>query len=228
MTGRVAAVVPAAGRGDRLGGGTAKALRQLRGEPLLVHAVRALLVAAEVVVVAAPPADARAVVEFLRPVVGPDVLLIVTPGGETRRESVRRCLRELPDDVDVVLVHDAARPLVPAGVVHAVVAAVRAGRDAVVPVLELADTVKQVGDDGRVLRTLARTDLRAVQTPQGFRPALLLDAHARASGDATDDAALVEELGCPVWTVPGADEAVKVTRPLDLVLAEAILAARGG
>jgi 2-C-methyl-D-erythritol 4-phosphate cytidylyltransferase len=127
----------------------------------------------------------------------------------------------------VVLVHDAARPLAPPELADAVVATIRAGADAVVPGVALADTVKQVDPAGRVEATPDREVLRAVQTPQGFLRAVLQEAHAAASGaSATDDAGLVEQLGRTVLVVPGSEEAFKVTRPLDLVLAEAVLARR--
>lgn len=125
--------------------------------------------------------------------------------------------------VEVVLVHDAARPLTPPALVAAVVAAVRAGHRAVVPVLPVADTIKRVDDAGRVLATVDRSALRAVQTPQGFAHDLLLDAHraAEAAGAvATDDAGLVEALGEPVHTVVGDALAFKVTTPWDQRLAE--------
>ena len=227
MTGRVAAVVPAAGRGERLGGGPAKALREIAGAPLLLHAVRALTAAPSVdlVVVSAPAESVETVRALLDPGAG------VVAGGPTRPESVRCALVALPDDVDVVLVHDAARPFVPASVVEAVIAAVRGGHDAVVPVLPVTDTIKRVAPDGRVLATLRRDELVAVQTPQGFLRSVLVEAHQRAADDiaddATDDAVLVERLGCPVWTVAGAEEAFKVTTPADLVRAEAMLADLG-
>ncbi|MBA3744975.1 2-C-methyl-D-erythritol 4-phosphate cytidylyltransferase, partial [Sporichthya sp.] len=125
-----------------------------------------------------------------------------------------------------VLVHDAARPLVPVELVDAVAAAVRAGAEAVIPALPVADTIKQV-EGGLVVATPDRSGLAAVQTPQGFSREVLEKAHAAATGDtATDDAGLVERLGLPVRTVPGSEEAFKVTRPVDLLLAEAILARR--
>ncbi|MHB8340153.1 MAG: IspD/TarI family cytidylyltransferase, partial [Mycobacteriales bacterium] len=124
-------------------------------------------------------------------------------------------------------VHDAARPLVPAGLVEAVVAAVRAGADAAVPGLPMADTVKSVDTDGWVVATLARDGLRSVQTPQAFRWAALAAAHARAGSgsapEATDDAALVEAAGGRVRVVAGDPLALKVTTPTDLRLAEALL-----
>ncbi len=225
-----AAVVPAAGRGERLGPGTPKALRLLGGVPLLVHAVRALSAARSVdrVVVAAPPdgvAEVRALLTDHE--VGAEVSVVA--GGATRQESVRRALGALPADVDVVLVHDAARPLAPVELVDRVAAAVRGGADAVVPGLPVADTVKRVDPAGRVEETVDRAALRAVQTPQGFRRAVLEAAHAAADGavtDVTDDAGLVERAGGTVVVVPGDEEAFKVTRPLDLLLAEAVLARR--
>jgi 2-C-methyl-D-erythritol 4-phosphate cytidylyltransferase len=235
---RTAAVIPAAGRGLRLGPGAPKALRALSGTPILVHAVRAMTRSRSVslVVVVAPPDGAdevrRLLDEHTAPSETSDVLVV--PGGETRQDSVRLGLAALPDDVDSVLVHDAARPLVPVETVDAVAAAVREGAPAVVPAVPLADTVKQVRvrDDGGpepVTGTPERSRLRAVQTPQGFELKVLAAAHAQVAreGDgATDDAGMVERLGVEVVVVPGHDEAFKVTRPLDLVLAEAVLARR--
>lgn len=216
----VGALVPAAGRGERLGPGAPKALRELAGEPLLVHAVRALRACPDVgpVVVAAPADD----VDGVRALV-PDSLVVA--GGAERSDSVRLALAALPDDVDLVLVHDAARCLVPVGVVARVVEALRAGAAAVVPVLPVADTVKEVDGD-RVVRTVPRGGLRAVQTPQGFRRDALERAHAAGGAGATDDASMVEALGLQVTTVAGDEEAFKVTRPLDLLLAEAVLRGR--
>ncbi|MFC6597141.1 2-C-methyl-D-erythritol 4-phosphate cytidylyltransferase [Kitasatospora paranensis] len=237
----VAAVVPAAGRGERLGPGAPKALRELGGVPLLVHAVRALTRSRAVglVVVAAPPGGVAEVAALLdgHGLAGKDVRVV--PGGATRQESVRLGLAAIPADVGTVLVHDAARPLVPVEVVDAVVAAVRAGAEAVVPAVPLADTVKRVeprepGTPEPVLDTPDRAVLRAVQTPQGFRRSALHDVHERALAEesagglppVTDDAGLIERFGGRVVVVPGHEEAFKVTRPLDLVLAEAVLARR--
>ncbi|WP_043265603.1 2-C-methyl-D-erythritol 4-phosphate cytidylyltransferase [Streptomyces sp. CT34] len=233
---RAAAVIPAAGRGVRLGPGTPKALRTLGGTPMLVHAVRAMAASRAVshIVVVAPPDGPEEVRRLLdaHPLADRTELVVV-PGGATRQESVRLGLAALPDGIDVVLVHDAARPLVPVDTVDAVIAAVRAGAPAVVPALPLADTVKQVeprpqGTPEPVVGTPERALLRAVQTPQGFDPATLRKAHDTVvEGEgATDDAGLVERLGVPVVLVPGHEEAFKVTRPLDLVLAEAVLARR--
>ena len=224
MTGAavVGAIVPAAGLGVRLGPGAPKALRDLAGEPLLVHAVRGLRACPQIgpVVVAAPAPDVEEVARLLAAY---DVLVVA--GGAQRQDSVRLALAALPREVDLVLVHDAARCLVPAPVVEAVVEALHAGAAAVIPVLPMSDTVKQV-DGTRVVGTLDRAVLRAVQTPQGFRRDVLERAHAASCSAATDDAWLVEALGEVVSTVPGNDEGFKITRPLDLVLAEAVLALR--
>ena len=234
---RTAAVIPAAGRGVRLGPGAPKALRALGGTPMLIHAVRAMAASRHVslVVVVAPPDGAPEVRHLLDEHALPERTdFLVVPGGGTRQESVRLGLDALPEDVGVVLVHDAARPLVPVDTVDAVIEAVRDGAPAVVPALPLADTVKEVepgapGEPEPVLSTPVRARLRAVQTPQGFDRDTLMRAHEEValSGEgATDDAGMVERLGAPVVVVPGHEEAFKVTRPLDLVLAEAVLARR--
>lgn len=196
---------------------------------MLVHAVRALAASrvVDLVVVAAPEDDVEAVTSMLADQEFSAEVVVVT-GGPTRQDSVARALLGLPDDVDVVLVHDAARPLVPAEVVGSVVSAVRSGHPAVVPGLPVVDTIKQVDAACDVERTVDRESLRAIQTPQGFDRAVLQRAHAAADLDAvaTDDAGLVERLGTRVHVVPGHEEAFKVTTPLDVVIAEAILARR--
>ncbi|AEV88915.1 2-C-methyl-D-erythritol 4-phosphate cytidylyltransferase [Actinoplanes sp. SE50] len=220
--GDVAVVVPAAGAGLRLGPGGPKALRLLDGEPLLVHAVRRLAAAAPVrmIVVAAPPAEVDAVSALLAPVAP----VTVVPGGAERQESVAAALAVVPPDVPIVLVHDAARCLTPPSVTERVAAAVRDGADAVIPVLPVVDTIKEVAADATVLGTVDRSVLRAVQTPQGFRASVLRAAHRAAADSHTDDAGAVEKLGIPVLCVPGSDLALKITRPIDLALATHLLA----
>ena len=220
-----ACIVPAAGRGDRLGPGTPKALRLLAGEPILVHAVRSAVASGvvDLVAVAAPPSEVDDVRDLLKPH-APE--LVVVAGGPTRKASVAAALAEMPGAVDVVLVHDAARCLTPPELFAAVTNAVRRGADAAVPVLPVADTIKQVHGD-EVLATLDRSDLYAVQTPQAFRRAVLDHAHATVDEDATDDAGLAERAGAAVHVIAGDDEAFKITRPLDLLLAEIVLSRRG-
>ncbi|MGC5289144.1 2-C-methyl-D-erythritol 4-phosphate cytidylyltransferase [Micromonospora sp. DT231] len=223
--GDVAVLVPAAGAGVRLGPGRPKALRLLAGEPLLVHAVRRLAAAPSVhtIVVAAPVADVQAVRELLAPVAP----VIVVPGGAERQASVAAALAAVPAGPTIVLVHDAARALTPPELVESVAAAVRDGRDAVIPVLPVVDTIKEVGAGEVVLGTVDRSALRAVQTPQGFRRAVLSAAHAAAGDPLTDDAGLVEKQGVTVSCVPGSEYALKITRPFDLALAEHLLGASG-
>jgi len=226
-SGRVAALVPAAGRGERLGPGAPKALRELSGSPMLVHAVKALAASplVDLVVVAAPAES----VEQVRSLLGGSEIgaeLAVVAGGETRPESVARALINLPHDVDVVLVHDAARPLVPVEVVSSVAAAVREGHPAVIPVLPMVDTIRSVDAGGSITGTVPRDQLRAVQTPQGFQRSVLQRAHAEVDDSVTDDAGMVESLGIPLHAVEGHEESFKVTRPMDIVLAEAVIAKR--
>jgi 2-C-methyl-D-erythritol 4-phosphate cytidylyltransferase len=221
---RVAALVPAAGQGVRLAAGMPKAFVSLCGRPLLWHCVQGLLASGcvDVVVVAVGAQhhdQARAAVATAG-----DRVRIVT-GGVYRCDSVRVALRTVPD-VEVVLVHDAARCLTPVSVIQAVVHAVLAGQRAVVPVLTVVDTIKQVDPDGRVVGTLDRAALRVAQTPQGFAGDLLRRAHQAPSGPVTDDAGLVEALGVTVATLPGHPHAFKITTPFDLVLAEAVAGAR--
>ncbi len=148
-------------------------------------------------------------------------------GGETRAASVRAGLTAVPDDADVIVVHDAARPLANALLFESVVSAVGSdGAAGVIPVLAVADTLKRVLGD-RVQSTVDRHGLVTVQTPQGFEAAALRAAH-RAEGEATDDAGLLERLGVAVCTVPGDARNVKITRPEDLELAELFLHAVHG
>ena len=225
LRGDVTVLVPAAGLGTRLGPGEPKALRHLGGVSLLVHAVRRLCEATSVgsIVVAAPPGCAAEVAELLAGQVADHVRLDVVEGGATRQLSVGAALAASPKSYPIVLVHDAARAFAPADLVERVADAVRSGHAAVIPVLPVTDTIKQVDASGHVVATLDRTALRAVQTPQGFRRDVLEAAHRAAVDAHTDDAGLVERLGVRVFAVPGADEALKITRPGDLALAETLL-----
>jgi 2-C-methyl-D-erythritol 4-phosphate cytidylyltransferase len=227
-----AAIIPAAGLGLRLGGETPKAFREVGGESLVVHAVRGLKAATAIdlacFVIAVPAGTEDVVFKQLEPYVG-SVRLEVVAGGTERSDSVRAALEAVPvDGIDCILVHDAARSFVPPEVIERVVAAVRAGAAAVVPVVPVTDTIKRVDPGGRVVDTPDRSALVAVQTPQGFEPSLLRRAHAAEVVGVTDDAMLCERLGVTVQTVEGSEDAFKITRPRDLVLAESILAERRG
>lgn len=226
----VGIIVVAAGSGQRLGHGIPKARVVCGGRTLLEHALDGVLSSglAGHVVVVLPEQD-----HVLEDVVsrasrsGSAVSGVI--GGSTRSASVRAGLDALPQNIGIVLVHDAARPLAPTSVFERVAAAVRSGSAAVIPVLPVVDTVKVVS--GRsVLSTLDRSSLRAVQTPQGFDAARLRAAHtdaAAAHEAVTDDAMLMEARGAPVHVVDGDPLAFKITTPLDLLVAEAVLASGG-
>ncbi|MBO0610965.1 2-C-methyl-D-erythritol 4-phosphate cytidylyltransferase [Myceligenerans salitolerans] len=224
------AILTAAGSGARLGRHLPKALVELGGVPLVLHAARRLAASrvVDALVVTAPDGSGDVVARTLAdPAV--TVPVTVVDGGPTRQASVAAGLAAAGTGHDVVIVHDAARPLVPPDLVQRVVAAVRAGHDAVVPGLPVTDTVKQVapgGDAELVLSTPDRAGLRAVQTPQGFTRDLLERAHKAGqdrSGSeadaATDDAGLVEALGEPVHMVRGDAAAAKITTERDLRIA---------
>jgi 2-C-methyl-D-erythritol 4-phosphate cytidylyltransferase len=204
------AIVVAAGTGTRFG--APKQFADLGGRPLVSWSLEtARKVCAGVVLVL--PADAA-------PSDWP--VERVVSGGATRSESVRAGLAAVPDDADIIAVHDAARPLARPELWAAVLGAVASGADGAVPASSVSDTVKEIGPDGRLV-TLDRSRLVAVQTPQAFRAGALRRAH-RALGDATDDAALVEAAGGRVVLVEGSPDNLKVTRPADLIVAAALAA----
>jgi 2-C-methyl-D-erythritol 4-phosphate cytidylyltransferase len=222
----VVAVVVAAGAGVRLGGTEPKALRLLNGRPLISHCLAGL---------AAGGVDQAVVVVAAGAQGGFEAALADSPipagyvfGGDDRAASVEAGLAAIAGDRELdkcrhVLVHDAARALVPGAVVAGVIAALRAGARGCVPVVPVVDTVRQLTPDGSVV--MDRSQLRLVQTPQGFERAVLVDAlrQARLSGlQITDDASAVAVLGVPIALVDGSRDALKVTEPLDLVMAEAI------
>lgn len=201
--------------GVRLGAGMPKALVRVGGRTLVEHAVdRATAGRAPAAVVVVAPATHLAEFERLVPQVR------VIPGGAERTDSVAAGLAALPADVDIVLVHDAARALAPASLFDAVAAAVAAGADAVVPGVPVSDTIKQVDAVGSVVHTPDRARLRAAQTPQGFRRSALQTAHSRGGGAATDDATLIERAGGTVQVIDGDPLAMKITLPPDIDAAE--------
>ncbi|MEA2403450.1 MAG: 2-C-methyl-D-erythritol 4-phosphate cytidylyltransferase [Thermoleophilaceae bacterium] len=210
----VVGIVPAAGRGERLGAGSPKAFVVCGGRPLIEWSLDVLRDACDRVVVAVPPGEES----------GPDQVA----GGASRSESVRAALAAAPE-ATVAVVHDAARPLITRGLVDRCVAEVRAGWDGAVAAAPMTDTVKEAGDDGGVVRTLDRSRLWRIQTPQVFAADVLrraLDADAAVLAAATDDSSLVEAAGGRVRVVEAPPENIKVTRPVDLALAEALLGDR--
>jgi 2-C-methyl-D-erythritol 4-phosphate cytidylyltransferase len=220
------AILVAAGRGERMGATRPKAFLSLAGQTLLERSARALTAAPSVagVVAVVPAGDIDEARDLCEALAKP---CEVVAGGERRQDSVRAGLAALPPGFDgVVLVHDAARPLVSIALVEAVVLAARE-HGAAIPVVPLADTIKQVGD-GRVAATVDRDRLAAAQTPQGFRVDLLAHAYERAFADGvvlTDESMALERLGAPVACVPGSSRNRKLTTPDDLAWAERVLRA---
>jgi 2-C-methyl-D-erythritol 4-phosphate cytidylyltransferase len=206
----VVGIVPAGGSGERLGADRPKAFVVCAGRPLLEWSVEVLREVCDRVVVAAPA-------PFLRPG--------WVEGGSSRSASVRNALAAAPEATTVV-VHDAARPLVQRDLVERCVAALEPGVDGAIAATRMTDTVKEAGPDGRVLRTLDRSALWAIQTPQVFRADVLrraLERDEMALAAATDDASLVEEMGGTVRVVDAPPENIKVTRETDLRMVEALL-----
>ncbi|OAE00784.1 2-C-methyl-D-erythritol 4-phosphate cytidylyltransferase [Arthrobacter sp. OY3WO11] len=239
-----AVILVAAGSGQRLGYGIPKAAVPLGGEPILMHALRGIVASGtgSQVCIALPPGEdtlRRLCEEFRQELADGGPLLTIVDGGATRAESVRAGMAALMDGIEAVLVHDAARALTPESVFHRVTDALAAGAAAVIPAVAVVDTVKTVaattGKDAGlapevVTGTAPREELRAVQTPQGFHLDTLLKAHEAArsldqkeSAAVTDDAMLVEMLGIPVHVVRGSTQSLKITTPLDLILAEGLL-----
>jgi 2-C-methyl-D-erythritol 4-phosphate cytidylyltransferase len=219
------AILVAAGRGERMGPGRPKAFLELAGQALVLRSALVFDAAPSVgqIVAVVPEAEVEAARALL---VSVRKLVAVVPGGERRQDSVLLGLKQAPEGFDgVVLVHDAARPLVDVALVEGV-AREAAGSGAAIPVLPVADTVKRVRD-GLVVETLDRDELGAAQTPQGFRFALLVEAYEAARRDRvtlTDEAMAVERLGAPVRAVPGSPRNRKITTPEDLAWAEGVLA----
>jgi 2-C-methyl-D-erythritol 4-phosphate cytidylyltransferase len=208
----VVGIVPAGGSGERLGADRPKAFVVCAGRPLVEWSVDVLRAVCDRVVVAAPPPYDRE----------PDYVR----GGDSRSASVRNALEAAPE-ASVYVVHDAARPLITRDLVERCIAALEPGIDGAIAAVRMTDTVKEVGSDDRVMRTVDRSPLWSIQTPQVFRADVLrsaLERDATALAAATDDAALVEDAGGVIKVVEAYPENIKVTRESDLRIAEALLA----
>lgn len=217
------AIIVAAGLGERFGGEYPKAFAKLGGRPLLAESIERLEASdwIESIVVVAPVEWEEPVI-LLAEEVGAGKVTASVPGGATRADSVRIGLAEVPAEVGVVLVHDAARPLLPPEVIERVISALGEGWEGVVPALPVPDTLKRVDGDA-VTETLERSGVYAVQTPQAFTAEALRRGLA-GDGDATDCAGLVERAGGRVRVVPGDPRLLKVTTPADLELVERLIA----
>lgn len=208
----IAAIIAAAGSGERFGASIPKALVQLGDRTLIEHAVSSLLTVADQIIITAPLGYESAISKLVG-----DEILVVT-GGSTRSESVRIGLSQIAEGTEYVLVHDAARALATSALAQRVIKTLQGGDVAVIPGLAQTDTVKVVDTHGFVTSTPDRVNLRRVQTPQGFSALVLKQAHASAL-DATDDGALVEALGLKVRIIEGEERAIKITTPSDLATA---------
>jgi 2-C-methyl-D-erythritol 4-phosphate cytidylyltransferase / 2-C-methyl-D-erythritol 2,4-cyclodiphosphate synthase len=211
-----AAIIAAAGSGERFGATLPKALISLGNRTLIEHAVAALAPVASEIVICVPAGYEKQIQDL----VGDDITVVV--GGTTRSDSVRAGIAALSGKSKYVLVHDAARALASTELAQRVLTSLEKGEVAVIPGLELIDTVKSIDASGHVIATPERASLRRVQTPQGFEFAILKKAHESAA-EATDDGALVEALGHTVLIIKGEERAIKVTTPADLATALSIL-----
>jgi 2-C-methyl-D-erythritol 4-phosphate cytidylyltransferase len=227
----VGVVIVAAGSGSRAGGTGGNELKQFRwvgGKPMLLHSVQAFHARRDVamVVCVLPKAFVGDPPPWLFQC---DIdRLLISVGGRERTESVANGLEDMPDEVNVVLIHDAARPFVNNATIDRVIAEARCGRGAVAA-LPVVDTLKEVDESGRIIRTVDRTTLWRAQTPQGFPRDLIEQAHARARAEhvnATDDAALFERLGLPVVVVRGSERAMKITDEEDFARADALFSVK--
>jgi 2-C-methyl-D-erythritol 4-phosphate cytidylyltransferase len=224
---RIAAIVPAAGMGTRMGLNTPKQFLELDGVPILIFTLRRLAASALLTEfwIASPEEHIAALSERVsqEPLGRP---VRVVAGGETRQESVGRALREIPDEVELVVVHDAVRPFVTREMVERVVAEARACGAAIVgvPAIDTVKEVKRTGlpeDTALITATIPRERIVLAQTPQAFSARLLREAYNRADQDfvASDEASLVERLGNEVHVVLGSERNLKITRPADMELA---------
>jgi 2-C-methyl-D-erythritol 4-phosphate cytidylyltransferase len=220
----VGVVIVAGGASTRAGPGELKQLRWVAGKPMLMHSLQTFMARPDVVSVVCvlPPRYAGDPPPWIFQC---DVdRLMIAPGGATRTQSVANGLDDLPDEASIVLVHDAARPLVEDATIDRVVQHVRGGEPAIAA-LPVSDTIKEVDQTNHILRTVDRSTLWRAQTPQGFPREVIVRAHREAAAirlTATDDAALCERLGIGVAVVRGSERAMKITEEADFARLEAM------
>ena len=224
MTRDVGVIIVAGGKGSRAGGSELKQFRWIAGKPMLLHSVQTFQERDDVglVVVVLPHEHVGDPPPWLFQCDTERLLLSV--GGRERSDSVRNGLEDLPNDISIVVVHDAARPLVTLRMIDDVISEARKGRGAA-PGLPVVDTLKRIDQTGVIMDTIDRTDVVRIQTPQAFPRDMIEQAHASAVTEgitATDDAALCERLGMKVGVVPGSERAMKITTEADFIRAEAL------
>jgi 2-C-methyl-D-erythritol 4-phosphate cytidylyltransferase len=229
-TGTVVAVIPAGGIGQRMGTATAKQFMPLGGIPLLVHSLQVFEHCASIsqIILVVPNDDRERTLSDVVARHGITKVSKVVAGGATRQESVYHGLKETDPEAEIVVIHDAARPFVTVDLIERSIGTARNLGGAIVAV-RMKETVKQVGPNGQILRTVDRAQLWLAQTPQTFRRELLIEGYRKAESDgfqATDDAAVMERLGHKIAVVPGRWDNMKITTPEDFQMAEAILAGR--
>jgi 2-C-methyl-D-erythritol 4-phosphate cytidylyltransferase/2-C-methyl-D-erythritol 2,4-cyclodiphosphate synthase len=227
MNHSIAAIIAAGGTGTRIGALLPKQFLRVGGQPILVLAIESILALEQVVqVVVALPAEHVSQAESMLAGRCWRVPVVCIPGGPTRQESVRRGVLRVAADIDILLVHDAVRPFCDRETLARVVEAARRSGGAV-PGLPATETIQRVSRRGRVLKTPPREELFAIQTPQCFHSSILrtsLERAAQEGFEGTDESSIVRWAGHPVVVVPGSPENIKITRPLDLDIAESLLA----
>ena len=220
----VGVIIVAGGKGTRAGGEELKQFRWVAGKPMLLHSLQLFQQREDVgmVIVVLPHEHVGDPPPWLFQ--SDTERLLLSVGGRERSDSVRNGLEDLPDEAEIVVVHDAARPFATLKMIEDVIAEARSGNGAA-PGLPVTDTLKRVGGDGQITDTIDRAGLVRIQTPQAFPRAMIEQAHRDAFRDgisATDDAALCERLGMRVVVVPGSERAMKITSESDFVRAEAL------
>lgn len=220
----VGVIIVAGGKGSRAGGDELKQFRWVAGKPMLLHSLQLFQQRADVcmVIVVLPHEHVGDPPPWLFQ--SDTERLLLSVGGRERSDSVRNGLEDLPDEAEIVVVHDAARPLATPKMIDDVISEARSGNGAA-PGLAIVDTLKRVGPRGEITDTIGRAGLVRIQTPQAFPRAMIEQAHFEAFRDgisATDDAALCERVGMRVMVVPGSERAMKITNEEDFVRAEAL------
>jgi len=224
------AIVPAAGTGERMGITRKKPYLLLNKRPLLYYTLTALdsITSIAQIIVAVAPGDERFCQQQVLEKFHFNKSIQLIPGGSSRQESVRRLLERVPDDAQLVLIHDGARPLITPELLEQAIAETRVWKATVLAV-PVKDTIKSANDTLQIEKTISREQLWAIQTPQTFERSVIQEAHQRASQEGfigTDDAALVERMGVRVKIVMGSYDNIKITTPEDLIVAEALLKSR--